>query len=158
MTFTNDYKKCIGSTGTRNVPISSHMHKELGEANDNNKINKDLEVLCDLIINIVRDLFEPICWFKNNQITRVIKTLNVLLGYLQKVENYNQYKLFSQYNTLFAIINGILSSNKNKELFNNNDETFLKRLTLMEMFNDKGYRDIPGTFYECLSSEIENSS
>ena len=44
MTFTNDYKKCIGSTGPKNVLISSHMHKKLGEANDNNKINKDLEV------------------------------------------------------------------------------------------------------------------
>ena len=161
-TLTNAYKKYIDTVGPKSVPILGLMHKELDEVKDYNKINKDLEALYDLSINNVRDFYlNPDADLKLIKSQDLLNTVIDLLNDLQKVENYDQNKLFSQYDTLFAIIHGILSSNKDKELFTNNDETFLKILTLMKMTKDKGYPDTPGNFEKIMNvlvHNLENSS
>ena len=160
--MTNAYKKYIDTVGPKSVPILGLMHKELDEVKDYNKINKDLEALYDLSINNVRDFYlNPDADLKLIKSQDLLNTVIDLLNDLQKVENYDQNKLFNQYDTLYAIIHGILSSNKDKELFTNNDETFLKILTLMKMAKDKGYPDTPGNFEKimnCLVHNLENSS
>ena len=161
-TLTNAYKKYIETVGPKSVPILGLMHHHLEENKDYNKLNKDLEALYELSINNVRDFYlNPEANLKLIKSQDLLNTVIDLLNDLQKVENYDQAKLFNQYDTLFAIIKGVLKSNKDKELFTNNDETFLKILNLMNMTKDKGYPDTPGNFEQimnCLVHNLENSS
>ena len=160
--LTSAYKKYIETVGPKSVPILGIMHKHLDEIKDYNKINKDLEALYDLSINNVKDFYlNPEANLKLIKSQDLLNTTLDLLNVLQKVENYDQNKLFSQYDTLFEIIRGVLSLNKDKELFTNNDETFLKILSFMKLIKEKGYPDTNGTFEKIMNilvHNLENSS
>ena len=160
--LTPAYKKYIETVGPKSVPILGVMHNHLNDKKDYNKINKDLEALFDLSINNVKDFYlNPDADLKLIKTQDLLNTVIDLLNDLQTVENYDNNKLFNQYDTLFAIIKGVLALNKDKELYANNDETFLKILSLMKMAKEKGYPDTPGNFEQIMNilvHNLENSS
>ena len=160
--LTPAYKKYIETVGPKSVPILTVMHNHLNDKKDYNKINKDLEALYDLSINNVKDFYlNPDADLKLIKTQELLNTIIDLLNDMQNVENYDQNKLFAQYDTLYAIIKGVLSSNKDKELYNNNDETFLKILSLMKKAREQNYPDTPEAFEHIMNNivhNLENSS
>ena len=160
--LTPAFKKYIETVGPKSVPILNVMHNHLNDITDYNNINKDLEALFDLSINNVKDFYlNPDANLKLIKTQDLLNTIIGLLNDMQKIENYDQNKLFNQYDNLYAIIKGVLALNKDKELFTNNDETFLKILSLMKMARDKNYPDTPGNFEHIMNSlvhNLENSS
>ena len=160
--LTSAYKKYIETVGPKSVPILSVMHKHFNDVKDYNKLDKDLEALYDLSLNNVRDFYlNPDADLKLIKSQDLLNTTIDLLKDMDEVANYDKDKLFKHYEVLFGIIHGLLALNKDKELFTNNDETFLKILSLMKSAKDKGYPDTPGTFEKIMNilvHNLENSS
>ena len=160
--LTPAYKKYIEIVGPKSVPILKIMHNHFNEKKDYNQLRKDLEALYDLSINNIKDFYlNSEADLKLIKSQELLNTIIELLNDMQLVENYDQNKLNSQYDTLFSIIKGILSLEKDKELYTNNDETFLKILSLMKIVKDKGYSDTPANFEQIMNKlvhNLENSS
>ena len=160
--LTNAYKKYIQDVGPKSVPILGIMHNHLKEKKDYNLLDKDLKALYDLSINNVRDFYlNPEANLKLINSQDLLNTVICLLDDMQNAANYPQEILFKHYDTLYAIIKGVLAATKDKALFTNNDETFLKILSFMKMAKEKGYPDTPGNFEQImnlLAHNLENSS
>ena len=160
--LTPAYKKYIETVGPKSVPILYVMHKHLGDVKDYTKIDKDLEALYDLSINNVRDFYlNPEANLKLIKSQDLLNICIDLLKDMEEVQNYDKDKMFKQYDVLYGIILGLLSLNKDKELYTNNDDTFLRILSLMKLAKDKGYPDTPANFEKIMNilvHNLENSS
>ena len=146
-TLTNAYKKYIQDVGPKSVPILGIMHNHLSEKKDYNNV-RDFYLNPDANLKLIKS-------------QDLLNTVIDLLNDMQITENYPQETLFKHYDTLYSIIKGVLASAKDKALFTNNDETFLKILALMKMAKEKGYPDTPGNFEQImniLAHNLENSS
>ena len=156
-TLTPAYKKYIETVGPKSIPILGIMHNHLSESKDYSKVNNDLKDLYHLSINNIKDFYlNPEANLKLIKSQDLLNTTIDLLKDMQEVQNYPQETLFADFDTLFSIIHGVLSLNKDKELFTNNDETFLKILSLMKMAKEKGYPDTPGTFEKIMNALVHN--
>ena len=125
-------------------------------------MNKELDNLYNLNINNLKD-FYTIPDADQNQIKAqdILKIINESIEDFHNLENYEQDKLFQQLDILYSIIKNILNSNKDKEIFKNNDEAFLKILSLMKRSKEKGYKDYQSLFeqiFKILVYNLENSS
>ena len=159
--FIPEYKKYIEKMGPKSIPVLNQTHEQLSQNKDYNCMNKNLEALYDLNINNLKD-FYIIPDADQNQI-KAQDVLNIsidLITDFHNLENYEQDKLFHQLDILYSIIENILKSRKDKEIFTNNDETFLKILSLMKSSKEKGYQD-PQSLFEhilkILAHNLENA-
>ena len=160
--FIPEYKKYIEKIAPKSIPILNETHEQLSQNKDYNNMKKDLEKLYELNINNLKDLY-IIPDSDQSQIKPqdTINKINDTIDDFHNLENYEQDKLFHQLDTLYSIDKNILNSNKDKEIFKNNDETFLKILSLMKTSKEKGYPDSQSLFeqtFNILVHNLENSS
>ena len=160
--FIPEYKKYIEKMGPKSIPVLNQTHEQLSQNKDYNCMNKDCEKLYDLNVNNLKD-FYIIPDADQNQIKAqdALNIINDLITDFHNLENYEQDKLFHQLDILYSIIENILKSRKDKEIFTNNDETFLKILSQMKSSKDKGYQDSQSLFehiLNILSHNLENAS
>ena len=160
--FIPEYKKYIERMVPKCISVLNKYHEQLNQNKDYNQINKDDEALYDLNINIIKDFFS-IPELENTIIKtqEMINSINDLITDFQNLENYEQNKLFAQLDILYSILENILKSVKDKEIFTNNDETFLKILSLMKISKEKGYPNTLSLYehiFNILAHNLENAS
>ena len=160
--FIPEYKKYIEIMGPKSIPVLSQTHELLCQNKDYNNMDKNIEALYDLNINNLKD-FYIIPDVDQNQIAAqdILNTITDLITDFHNLENYEPDKLFHQLDTLYSILENILKSIKDKEIFMNNDDTFLKILSLIKTSKEKGYPDTQTLFekiFNILSHNIENAS
>ena len=160
--FVPEYKKYIEKVAPKSIPVLNETHEQLSQNKDYNNVNKELEILYNLNINNLKD-FYIIPDAEQNEIKAqdVIKIINESIEDFHNLENYENDKLFQQLDILYSIIKNLLNSNKDKEIFKNNDEAFLKILSLMKTSKEKGYPDSQSFFeqiFKMLVYNLENSS
>ena len=160
--FIPEYQKYIEKMGPKSIPVLNITHEQLNQNKDYNQMDKDIESLYDININNLKD-FYTIPQQENTLIKpqEMINTINDLITDFHNLENYEQNKLNAQLNILYSILESISKSDKNKEIFVNNDETFSKILSLMKTSKEKGYPNDLSIFehiFNILAHNLENAS
>ena len=160
--FIPEYKKYIEKMGPKSIPVLNITHEQLNQNKDYNQMDKDIESLYDININNLKD-FYAIPDLESTLIKpqEMINTINDLITDFHNLENYDQNKLNAQLNILYSILESILKSEKNKEIFVNNDETFSKILSLMKTSKEKAYPNELSIFekiFNNLAHNLENAS
>ena len=157
------YKKYLDSVVPRAVPVFGLADRYLKEANnDYSKLAKNLVGLYEVNSKNIDDYFS--CPNSANQEFKSEELVNNILDLLEDLQNatgIEPEKLNDQYETLFSILNGLLSQVDNKKLYVSNDQTLLKILSAMKSTKEKGFPDKNGIFEKImnnLAKNLENSS
>ena len=160
--YSPEYKKYIERMGPNSIPILSQTHEQLIQNKDYNSMDKNIECLYDLNINNLKDYYS-IPELVDSQIKAqdILNTNIDLITDFHNLENYQQDKLFQQLDILYSIIHKILKTTKEEKIFTNNDETFIKILSLMKISKEKGYHNNQSLFeniFNVLAYTVENAS
>ena len=157
------YKKYLDSVVPRAVPIFGLAHKYLKEANlDYSKLDKNLVGLYEINSKNINDYFSsPESANQTYKPDDLVNNILALLNDLQNATGIEPEKLNDQFETLFSILNGLLSQVDNKSLYVSNDQCLLKILSAMKSTKEKGFPNKNGICEKImnnLAKNLENSS